>query len=255
MLYGIMLVYYTEFYQNAIKEFDILLKSIDKESKLIIVSNNENIPENYIRGNNLNWEFTGWDEGLKYIQTLEDEDSVIFANDTFMYNNPYGKLKSFFIRNIFKYSYFLNKSKPQILMSGSTCGLKDSYTIKNTKADYWVSTYLFFMSGKLINKLDKKISLEESLFESVVALKDKKLIFNHVSENMQIHLQEWLYPTKDVKKAWYKALNVSDEVKLRKVKTIINEKYLSSYCISSNGKIIDINPKKILLRLINKSYV
>lgn len=254
MLYGVMLVYYEDFHVNAIKSFDILLKKIDPNSKLIVVSNNFNLKENYIQGDNTNWEFSGWDKALATINLL-DTDSIIFANDTFMYNNPYGRVKKIFVERIFSYVYNKNKIKTGGYICGSTSGLEHSYEILNFKADYWVSTYLFLMSGKLVNELGNKISMDLNTLDSLVKLDNKKFIFdNSISKNMQEHLQEWLYPKENVKAAWYKATTTSDDVKIKKVKTILNEKYLSAFCKTNNGKIIDINPKKLFFRIFNKSY-
>lgn len=255
MLYGIMLAYYEDYHESAIREFNILLKKIDSNSKLIIVSNNKDLNSKYILGDNKNWEFSGWDKALEEISSIKDTDSVIFANDTFMYNNPYGKLKAFFIEKVFKYTYLKNHSKPKIILAGSTSGLESKYSICNLQADYWVSTYLFLVSGKLINKLGKRISIDQDTLDKLVVLENKKFIFDDsISLNMQEHLQDWLYPELGSKSSWYKAHDVSDEVKIKKVKTILNEKYLSAFCCSHDGEIIDINPKKLFFRVFNKSY-
>lgn len=172
-----------------------------------------------------------------------------------MYNNPYGKLRAFFVEHIFKNTYLKNKHDPQLIFAGSTCGLEKKYSICNLSADFWVSTYLFLMSGKLVNQLNRKISLNKEVLTSLVELETKKFKFDSsVSKNMQEHLQEWLYPEKDINYAWYKANETSDEIKLKKVKTILNEKYISAFCQTKGGKIIDINPKKLFFRIFNKSY-
>ncbi|ENK6265942.1 hypothetical protein LGM22_07965 [Klebsiella quasipneumoniae subsp. quasipneumoniae] len=256
MLYGIMLVYYEDYCVEAVERFEKFLKKIEPGYKLIVVSNNENIcipNKKCIPGNNINWEFSGWDEGIKQLEQISNADSFIFCNDTFCFNNPFGVTKEIIMSLVFKYCYYKNKKKNQLVISGSTHTFNEEFFVFDNKANIWVSTYLFLVSGTLLNHLERRLSLSEEQLNKVLEIKNNEDSIRwsgKVSGNLQVHINNWLFPPEGFG-GWYKSRDVSNHIKERKAKAIVNEKYLTAYCLTNKGKYYEINPKKVVKNILN----
>ncbi|WP_241647872.1 hypothetical protein [Rosenbergiella metrosideri] len=260
MIYGIILVYYPKYYLRAISEFKNFLNSISMDNKIIIVTNNQKLfkvgyeDEIWVMGNNINWDFSGWDSGAETISDkLQEKDSIIFANDTFCHHNPWGKFEKLSAALTFKYNYKLNKLTPKPILSGHVLTFDQNFDILGNKSNVWVSTYLFMVSFKLFEILDKKISIEEKLLSQSVnySNSDQSLKWENISPNLQEHINEWMFP-KNIRNGWYNNDCDDIQIKIRKIKTIINEKYIAAKCSSAGGRVIEFDFFRRLKRLIRK---
>ncbi|HCB1497649.1 hypothetical protein DET57_11377 [Klebsiella oxytoca] len=248
MVYGIILLYYEKYADKSIKEFDDLLKKIDPNSKLIAISNSDSILASschLISGDNQNWEFSGWDVGLSSIDKLNDSDVVIFCNDTFCHHNPWDdKIKKKFTR-VFSRLINENSRAPFLGIAGTTdCAWKE-FSIDDKKFCNWISSYLFLMTGSLLKKMNGSICIDENRLDKYIHKDESdQIIWNpSISQELQRHLTQWIFG-QDKDSGWYNKNNISPEKKIRKIKTILNEKYLTAICNYYHGKVIEVKLAK-----------
>lgn len=248
--YGILLVFNDDYRVSAIDAFQQFMDKFGEGCKIIIINNNlDNVNNGEVPGDNTNWEFSGWDKGISLLE-IKDEDVVVFANDTFIHH------RSWCLPDQLRFE----KSIKKLLIDNEQgiCGeihkFSDHYEIFGRGADRWVCSYLFAMTGGVINRIGK-ISLSESvLSEVIINIVNNKIIWGAgVSVNIQSRIQKWLYPTRGVL-GWRKANASSDLIKLRKAKTILNEKWISAYCLSNDYKMIDAGPNVVINKYRNMKY-
>ncbi|HDC4344246.1 TPA: hypothetical protein QHT63_005309 [Klebsiella quasipneumoniae subsp. similipneumoniae] len=240
-------------------EFIELVNGVSKDNKIIIVDNSlgNNTPQDsnddivYLRGDNSNWEFSGWDVGLEAIPYINQSDVVIFCNDTFCHHNVWDTNTKKDFKNTFSKVTVKNEFQPFLALSGTTDSKWKVFSIENKKLVYWVSSYLFMMTGGLINKNNKKISISKSKLDQFIYLNEesKHMWGDGISHSLREHLDNWMYST-DKTQGWYKKDKLSPEVKIKKVKAILNEKYLTALCNSEGGRVYEIKPyKKFKIKL------
>ncbi|NBA98228.1 hypothetical protein [Pseudomonas sp. R5(2019)] len=240
-IYAIFLSFYKDYEESGINEFTSLVESLGLEYELFIVSNridNSLSQNNFILGDNSNWEFSGWDKGIAKISSFADEDIFIFCNDTFCFHRQWGVAER---RRFLKaFTRLINSGEQG--MSGEVNNVNKTFNLFGHSTDRWISTYLFAMTGGLLKKNKNKLSLPESQLENAVisADQDKAVWGVGVCETLTAHIQDWLYPD-SINSGWYKAKDAPPAIKLRKAKTILNEKYLSAFCTSFNGMLFPAN--------------
>jgi len=249
-IYGILLVFNDDYRVSAIDAFQQFMDKFGSGCKIIIINNNlDNVSNGEVPGDNTNWEFSGWDKGISLLQ-IKDDDVVVFANDTFQYHRSWGLFDQLrFERSIKK--LLIDKEQG---ICGEVHKFSDYYEVLGRTSDRWVCTYLFALTGGVINKIEK-ISLNESvLSEAIINIVNDKIIWGGgVSMNMQSRIQKWLYPARGVL-GWRKESASNDLIKLRKAKTILNEKWISAYCLSNDFKIIDAGPNAVIKKYRNMKY-
>lgn len=249
-IYGVLLVFNEQYRASSIKAFNQFMGNLGEVNKIIIVNNKHdaaNIGE--VSGDNTNWEFSGWDKGLSTLN-IKDDDVVVFANDTFLCNRSWGRFDQLrFNRSIKK------------LIGGDDwgiCGEVHKFTgvfqLFGQRSDRWVCTYLFALSGGVINELKNICLSETSLSMAIITVENRKILWgDEVSQNLQERLQRWLYPPRGVL-GWKKENCSTDTVLIRKAKTILNEKWLSAYCLSNGFIIIDAGPNIAVKQYRNMKY-
>lgn len=260
MTYGIILLFYDYYSEKAVREFKYLLERVDPDYRLIIVDNHggiANVGEKVIRGNNINWEFSGWDTGLSTLSTINDSDVFIFCNDTFCHHNTWNaSIRERFCK-VFRSLVKNNKQKSSAILSGTTDSVWKGFSLSEKKFNYWVSSYLFLMTGSLLNKMGGRLCIEEEILNRYISMdSENNLVWgSEVSFSLQSHLTRWLFEDgEDV--GWYNKRNISFEKKIRKVKAIFNEKYLTANCLFCGGRVIEVMPlkkmKMLIWRLLSK---
>lgn len=256
MTYGIILLYYKNYTHRALTTFKSLLDSIDKNHNIIIVSNNSeiekiNIPNAvWITGDNTQAEFSGWTAGLKFIKEKKDNDTYIFANDTFCHHNPWGRYEQLMFQRAFKKIVYKNRKKPFKCLSGTTQGTKKQFTLVNLPFQRWVSSYLFLITRPLLIDFKDSLYMESKIIEKMIFTKNNHIEFSeqYISIDLSSHIQSWLFPAAG-QNGWYNS-NISLEKKTFKVQSILNEKYISAFAKNRNAKIIEVDIiKKIRLKI------
>lgn len=247
MIYAVLVCYYDKYKKNSIVEFYKILSGIGHSFRVIIVNNNPNL-EKYntsydvieISGSNTGWEFSAWDEGVKYIKDnygpLSKDDFFVFANDTFNHHRYF----SFVDRSLFKNQIKANLHNHHPVMLGEVNSFDKEFSLGSQKGSCWISTYLFFTNSKFVDKI-KPFDMGLDYFLSMCKeVTDERIIFSHeVSENISTHLNGWLYPV-STKKGWYGGKKSNVELLSNKLKAILNEKNLSLRCVYYKGEIIDV---------------
>lgn len=139
----------------------------------------------------------------------------------------------------------MNVINPKSVMVGHRLFFGDDYSILGNTSNKWISTYLFFMTGKLINVFEKNICLNEDTLSNLVTIDSGELLWGDISTSLSNHIEEWMFPN-DETKGWYGNNNNDSAMKLRKIKTILNEKFLSAKCNSVNGKTYDYDLFRVM---------
>lgn len=255
MVYGVILIYYDKYYKKAISEFTSLVSSINRNYKIIVVSNNDNLcNKGFIKGDNEQWEFSGWDVALRNIASnLKEKDSVIFSNDTFCYHNSWEKRDVAYFKLNFKAYYLKNCFFRTRAIIGSVQSLGEEFNILGHKSDTWVSTYLFMLTGGFFKELTR-LSIPFPEINNLVYLNEDNKIHwsNAVSNNLREHITSWIFPNSDTD-GWYNK-DATLTFKVAKIKAILNEKHLSAKCCSLGGNVIDVYVLKRIRRKV-KEYL
>lgn len=256
MIYGIYLSYYKDYQQKGLKEFSALINLIDKNHTLILVNNG---PEEIdfcgnfkiTKGNNKNWEFSGWDEGIKSIHNISKDDYLIFANDTFCHHRTWTILE----RILFAFAFKKHITKKEQGITGDINTFNKEFEILGLKASKWASTYLFGIDAGLLKKIGNKISLNESSLDEMISIEDNKNLKwgTGTSISLKEYIDNWMSPDNTL--GWYKSTS-SISTRERKTKAILNEKYLSALCLRQGGTLFPYYPSWALfpIRIYRKIY-
>jgi hypothetical protein len=256
MVYGIYLSYYQNYTKESLKEFRLVLSLVDKNHKLILVNNGNMLIESgsnivVVKGDNKNWEFSGWDRGLKWIKEINENDYIIFANDTFCQH----RIWSIVEKTLFSRAFRKQIKKNITGIAGDVNTFGESFSIMKSSSTNWVSTYLFGMNGKMLMKLGGRLSINEYELDKLIEINSKGAIQwgSEISKNLSTYIEKWMDP--DNVNGWYKA-NCSAETKERKIKAILNEKYLSAQCRSQGAYVVHYHERwmNLPLRLFRKIY-
>jgi hypothetical protein len=189
---GIYLAYYPRYVDDCSK-FHAFLRSMDSNAHFVVVCNSEvqNLfHDKYpivVRGDNSYREFSGWDVGIRAAhEALGDLDkfTVVFANDTFRAHNNFGWISRFAFRRAFLDAHE-EKSPPAI--SGEVWHFDGHYEIDSLRANKWVATYLFSISGSLLSKIHELAPAGHA--SRFYAAHEFPLHFaTTISENLALHI-------------------------------------------------------------------
>ncbi|WP_111977886.1 hypothetical protein [Algibacillus agarilyticus] len=233
--YGVLLCFYEDKVDQAIKEFENLISSFNGEATLIIINNsnvNVNIENCHIKfklieGDNENWEFSGWQKGQKYILNnfnINKNDLFIFANDTFNSHRNF----TFIDRHLFIKAAKKINIKTQKIILGEQNHIhnsEQSFMLFDKVKNGWVSTYLFAVNYNYISNcnIDMGDEKREKLYYQNVPY-----LGAHISKNLFDYIINFLTSNKKGE-GWYgkSKLSSNPEIFRKKYASIINEKSLS----------------------------
>lgn len=260
---GILLVYYEKYAPTAICEFSKLIRSIDRNSKILIVVNGNEIVQNasndviYVAGNNSLREFSGWDRGItvaRELDILDRSELTILANDTFCHHNKFGPITKNRFRSAFRNAV---PARGQLSLIGERFSLGAIAEINGLRFDSWISTYLFGLSTPLLLKLHQ-VSPPFSINKLVHKPAERGVAMTeNVSPNLARRIENWMGVSDGISSRWYGVQNgnpMSEDQYLGKVRSILCEKYLSAACIANGGQLMDVFPQSTIrqLRRIDK---
>lgn len=232
MVYLVLLSYYEHYWKDAICELGALASDLDCEYRLVVVNNGsfviqESLGYTVVQGDNRNGEFTGWDCGLKSFDGLCEGDYFIFANDTFNHHRRWTvQSRAEFVRG-----FRLMRRNERVGMCGQVHRAKMRFSIDDLRLTVWVSTYLFGVSGKILKANGYRLSLsEEQLLRLVHNVTEDRVVWGDgVSGGLRTHIDQWLFPVV-ARRGWYRAGVASPSEKCKKVRAILNEKFISALC-------------------------
>jgi hypothetical protein len=236
MIRAVYLCYYPEKAERGLRELRRLLENLGHAYTLTVVNNsNATLHGAAIRGDNTNWEFTGWDRGIAAVGQWRKDDCFVFANDTFNAHRPWNFLHRWcFEREIKR---FIEAKASGLCGHWDEPGLAaNDFSIMGIPLRGWISTYLFAMSGDLLARLGGHLSLPEEVLDAMVAgIDDGRIVWGDTTltgDGLRAHLQEWMFGHTW---SWQKSGASDERTKLRKIKTILNEKHISAVCIAQGG--------------------
>lgn len=238
MVYGIILLYYEKYAENSLINFENILSEINRDYTIIAVTNNSDINIrgiNLHNGDNSNSEFSGWDKGVDLVDPIAEDDFFIFCNDTFCHHRTWGK----FEKDIFVGAFSKAIAQNFQGVIGEVDTFRETFSIDGVKSSSWVSTYLFGMSSKLLVGFSKRLSISNDLSKTLVHNVDKGQIFwgEGVSNSLKSRIENWL--DEDNMLGWYRR-NSPDGLKLNKIRSILNEMYLSANCQKLGFELRDV---------------
>lgn len=258
---AIIVFYYPDYFEKSSLRFKKMIANNCKNEILTVAVNNNPSNISEIKGFDVvldgkitSSEFYAWDLAINYLRNEGyelDGVSFLLANDTFCKHRYYSSIheKTFFrsIKNI-------GLLKSPILI-GETNSLGSSYSILGLHSGCWVSTYLFSFNYAFLSKM-KNIVLSESSFSSCLSVQSDGRVFwtKRISSNLKNHINNW------VDNNWYKKDLVKKDLELKrwKLHSILNEKYLSAYCIQTGGALKDPYRQNLILflyfRFLCKAY-
>lgn len=236
-IFGILVVYSLDYRERALAEFKKFIRSLGADYELLIVNNGKNIVAGDIVGDNSNHEFSAWNAGIRLINPSEN-DFIIFANDTFCTRNRWDSI----VMRRFKVGLNIAAASQCPSMIGEVSQFSGSYSIFEQTANFWIRTHIFILNGSALSKVGN-IGLSSAVLRPVLSAQSNgRFRWGHgVSQNLIERIERWLLPeTGDY--GWYRAATSDTSSKVRKAKTIVNEKWLSAYMSNHGVKIIDAGP-------------
>lgn len=249
----ILLVYYEKYLENSILEISKIAASMHGDCKVIVVLNNDNIVVKdeidnfiFIKGDNSNYEFSGWDVGINFAKSEFGNNikNYVLANDTFCHHRRWNIFTRY--NFIYNFNYFSKNNLFGIIGDKNSLGVE--YKLLNIINAGWVSTYLFLLSGDIVNNSDFKINIIDQYWNKFIdSVDDDEIVFKKdVDINLSEHINLWLYPKKN-DSGWYNASKVNIEKRKKKIECIMNEKLLSSNIIGMGGNVYNLNEKGLFI--------
>jgi hypothetical protein len=154
---GILVVYSEAFADTAIRLFAWMVRRVDREAKIVVLSNNRLLRLKSYEGvtvletsNHLH-EFGAWQTGLDHVRGLPDAhglQSVIFANDTFCHYRHMGVLEqAAFLQGAVDVA---RSAAP--VACGDLASLPDraAYNFDGTRMKSWIATYFFALNRRAL---------------------------------------------------------------------------------------------------------
>jgi len=240
---AVLVSFYPQYLSESVCRLKGMLDKVSDNSMLVLVCNSSKVlsdssafkdkVDHILSGSNSAWEFSGWDEGYKYIsekENLNDDDTFIFANDTFCHHRSFtGYNKAFF-------TYSFKHLRKNIIV-GDTDDLGKPFTILGYQSRNWVSTYLLGCKKEVLDKILPFNRFGSQEFNSLFRQKNlDEFCLPETSENMNVHLSQWI---KRYKNKVDKNL-ISSDYKIMKLRAVINEKLISAIASSNSISIVSV---------------
>ena len=244
-----LLVLYTQFDSNKYPHsFKILSdalynKGIDFDC-IVIDNKREDLNKlqgkkiSIIPGNNLNWEFSGWQKGFNESKG-KHYDLTLITNDSFLNYNT---------KIIDKHlnQDLLNVLKKHDIVFGKIDGLnlsKKNFSLDNIKFNNWICSNAIIIPNKILQKINLDNSSEIKIDSLIQDENELNSFLNspRISSDLKNHIINWLT------KGWHSKFKIESNVKLFKKKTecIINELLLTSKIKNAGAKILNSEDFKL----------
>nr|WP_283131127.1 hypothetical protein [Enterovibrio norvegicus] len=232
--------FYPEYFDESLNRLKRMLSNLNhSENTILVVSNNyvfnvkninsevESITFRFINGSNASWEFSAWDEGLKFIMTnykIDERDTLIFANDTFCHHRSFTRFDEYcFTHSVKRY---LNDD----VVIGHIDKSPFPLLVKGIKVEKWISTFLFTAKYKTIKRT---LPFSQCHIDDV-EFKDGKISISRCDEKFNEYITNWLC------NSWYKSGSQNKELIRNKAKAIVNEKCFSGRLKENSVDIISV---------------
>jgi hypothetical protein len=199
---GILVVYSEAFADTAIRLFAWMVRRVDREAAVVVLSNNQALRLKHYDGvtvlqtSNFLHEFGAWQTGLDHVRGLPGADqlrSVIFANDTFCHYRPMGVLE--------QAAFLQGAVNGARAATPAACGdlalLPDRapYTFDGTRMKEWIATYFFAVNRRALEGIGWRMHPPvEDVMRSVPGGLDEDRFFSaELDPRLRQHFCAWLF--------------------------------------------------------------
>lgn len=243
MIYGILLVYYEVKHERAIEAFKDLFASLHQQHRVFIVNNNTELDcSGALPGDNTNQEFSGWDVVLRTL-VLQKTDVIVLANDTFLDGGKWSLHRRRRFQS--KLSEFCRLEEDYALC-GEVVAFPGGYELFGCRANAWVRTHIFALRGALLEDLGRLSLSDCHLCSAIRDFEDNKFVWGEaVGESLRRRIDSWLTPSEG-EIGWRKLQTADRSRKLSKAKSILNEKWISAFCLANGYRIMDAGPSSVV---------
>jgi hypothetical protein len=231
-------------YPNSLMRLQKCLDKIRANKRLCVIDNSsdddrEELGNNFVKisGDNSNWEFSGWQKGINYLNKNNvDYDIVLFVNDSF---------QSYGANFIEKYTIepFIEKAVGNNFCFGEVNNgyLKrnSGFQIYDYEFDSWMRTNAFFIPKTIIKPLGNLCTIDNYKINDFISDEASSPYFLEtapMNEALKVHILDWLTDK------WHGKFDLKSNWNLFRLKTksILNEKLLSARIIKEKFDIVDI---------------
>ncbi|HIF9248507.1 TPA: hypothetical protein ACX6Q2_003411 [Photobacterium damselae] len=250
--YIVFVSYYPEYFKKSLDKLISLNRENISDLNIVVVNNNasnnligENKTYDLLVGDNSYWEFSGWEQGLDFLNKkydLKDEDIIIFANDTFCQHRSFGVIDKYIFEKGFNRLY-----EEKNIAIGDVDSFGKSFEICSHTQKEWISTYLFGMHYGTVKKILPLSSLKS--LEDEIFFLNGEIKGIDISISLRKHLENWLLPNDNT--GWYKARKSDDNILKRKLLAILHEKKLSCNLLENDIKLVGVY-KPFIFRFFRK---
>ena len=245
---GILVIYYNDFINRSILEFESLINNISRKNMIFIISNFSEYQKTtskskFLNWNNQNQEFGAWQYGLE--QALDklnynSKPCFIFANDTFCYHKTYGGFEKYMYSKFFKKIVDLDQ---KIIVGPTSSSKLGQLSFEGSVFTRWVSTSLFGISYKLMETFKFNICIDQKYLNKYFDGQTEKDFFSKKLDNsMKNHLIAWLFGRSNLP-MWRNGTSLNNEnylIMKNKASSILREKNITANAILSNAVILDV---------------
>lgn len=200
----------------------------------------------YIKNNNINWEFGAYQQGLNFIRNkISLGDSVIIMNDTVGLHTVFDK----YVCDRFCWAHKESMKSTVPYIVGEIDSADQIYKIKNMSAKYWVRSCIISMNYQAIAAINFKIDFDFDGFIDIGFDKEGKLKLSIEScdSGLENFISKWLDPSGG-HSGWVGATSkkIDHENIKRKVICILKERLIYLNLDGKNSTFVNFLPKSTL---------
>jgi len=243
----VLFLTYGDKYKDSFDILNILLKDLEEHCDIntIVIDNkinhfSKNGQHIQIAGNNSEFEFSGWDNGIEFIKYYNnDYDICLFINDSFL-TNDYAQNKKLLsietIKGCLHNNALVGKCDRMDVREQFRNNL---YTIDGHDVKLWIRTNLFYMTKEMVNKLNSLVAYTIKDLDKFVSKEYHGRAFLYtanISENLKLQMFAW------ITKYWHSKIELSEktwDTWRMKCSTMINEKMLTVNIRNMGYNILD----------------
>lgn len=227
---AVLFLTYGDKYPNSFERLQEYLKKLNCNKTIFIIDNKieesyeEQISENIIKinGNNKAWEFSGWDEGLKYLREnkiYDNYDAFLFVNDSFEAPGA-GKIENIINDGCLHECIINNKPIMSLVTTPHY-----HFELNSKDVSQWYRSNCFMFSKKVVDYLKNIQSYDINFLNRCIPDKPGKYFYSDAPLNINLKnmIPAWLSGW------WHSAFKLEDDWNLYRMKTLafMNELMLS----------------------------
>jgi hypothetical protein len=233
--------------KNGLSRLIVLMKLVGVYSRHVVVENNPNqatFGKSSISGTNRLQDFSGYAEGLAYLNGQPGSEYVLFANDTFSTNRYFGMI-SYLTLALALLTLRLRKTKTPVLI-GEVSGVGFGEVLYGVAVSVTFSSFLFVMDKDSAARFYEKYipMVDADLTMGDVVFSRSGMISKDYMEALNVYISGNGIPRFGT---WYRCLVASTDVKLAKAKCLVLERMLPTYVLSHcSGEVSNLRSSRML---------